>query len=160
MSTEKRTRHKKNINAVIADLGRNLQSELSLVKEERNEAVKLAEGFQTERDEQKDLKDRAYSKISDLQRERDQWKTSFEVTVKKLQEENDVLAAFKTYVHDRLDKMGIPADPEPENNASHGCRIEGRINFVQGEVDRLKEQNNKLLSDNDAASYRYNKGRA
>lgn len=36
--------------------------------------------------------------------------------------------AFKAYVHTRLDEMGIPADPEPEQNAKHGCRIEGRLN--------------------------------
>lgn len=40
------------------------------------------------------------------------------------------LRAFKKYVHDRLDAVGVPADPEPENNAKHGCRIEGRLNYV------------------------------
>lgn len=45
--------------------------------------------------------------------------------------ELEKLQAFKQYVHDRLDKMGIPSDPEPENNAAHGCRIEGRLNVVE-----------------------------
>lgn len=40
------------------------------------------------------------------------------------------LNGFKQYVHDRLDKAGVPADPEPEANAIHGCRIEGRINWL------------------------------
>lgn len=40
------------------------------------------------------------------------------------------LRAFKKYVHDRLDAAGVPADPQPEENAKHGCRIEGRLNYV------------------------------
>lgn len=39
--------------------------------------------------------------------------------------------AFKRYVHGRLDAAGVPADPEPEANAKHGCRIEGRLNFLE-----------------------------
>jgi hypothetical protein len=45
--------------------------------------------------------------------------------------ELESLRKFKSYVHARLDAMGVPADPEPENNAKHGCRIEGRLNWVQ-----------------------------
>lgn len=40
------------------------------------------------------------------------------------------LEAFKRYVHERLDQAGVPADPQPEENAKHGCRIEGRLNYV------------------------------
>lgn len=40
------------------------------------------------------------------------------------------LEKFKEYVHDRLDKGDVPKDPEPENNAHHGCRIEGRLNWM------------------------------
>lgn len=47
------------------------------------------------------------------------------------QQELDKLRKFKTYVHDRLDKMGIPEDPEAEVNAKTGCRIEGRLNFIE-----------------------------
>jgi hypothetical protein len=47
-----------------------------------------------------------------------------------LREELEKLREFKRYVHDRLDKMGVPVDPEPANNAAHGCRIEGRLNFI------------------------------
>lgn len=46
-------------------------------------------------------------------------------------EKMDNLQAFKTYVHKRLDDMGVPTDPEPEKNAMHGCRIEGRLNSVE-----------------------------
>lgn len=44
--------------------------------------------------------------------------------------EIEKLRAFKRYVHERLDAAGVPADPEPEENAKHGCRVEGRLNFV------------------------------
>jgi len=40
------------------------------------------------------------------------------------------LQGFKTYVHDRLDKAGVPADPNPEQTAKTGCRIEGRLDWV------------------------------
>jgi hypothetical protein len=36
----------------------------------------------------------------------------------------DKLQAFKDYVHQRLDAAGVPADPEADKNAEHGCRIE------------------------------------
>ena len=48
-----------------------------------------------------------------------------------LTKERDKLQKFKEYVHNRLDRIGIPADPDPEKNAAHGCRIEGRLNVVE-----------------------------
>lgn len=42
----------------------------------------------------------------------------------------DRLRAFKKYVHDRLDKAGVPIDPAPEKTHVHGCRIEGRIDWL------------------------------
>ena len=48
-----------------------------------------------------------------------------------IDKELESLRKFKAYVHTRLDAMGVPADPEPENNAKHGCRIEGRLNYVE-----------------------------
>lgn len=54
--------------------------------------------------------------------------------------ENDKLKKFKQYVHGRLDKMGIPSNPEPENNASHGCRIEGRLNFIENKLKKATEK--------------------
>lgn len=38
--------------------------------------------------------------------------------------------AFKTWVHNYLDGKGVPADPDPEGNAKHGCRISGRMNWA------------------------------
>lgn len=67
-------------------------------------------------------------------------KEALEYALKRIDElraENEKLKAFKVYVHDRLDKMGIPSDPEPENNLVHGCRIEGRLNVLQ---DKASEQ--------------------
>jgi uncharacterized protein YPO0396 len=52
----------------------------------------------------------------------------------------DKLQAFKDYVHQRLDAAGVPADPEADKNAEHGCRIEGRLNFVEATADSLRAQ--------------------
>jgi hypothetical protein len=48
--------------------------------------------------------------------------------------------AFKEYVHKRLDEAGVPVDPEPEHNRQHGCRIEGRLNYVLAEVQALEAE--------------------
>lgn len=61
-----------------------------------------------------------------------------------LQQENDKLRKFKKYVHERLDKMGVPADPEPDNNAAHGCRIEGRLNCLESKDKEIAELREKL----------------
>ncbi len=45
------------------------------------------------------------------------------------------LQKFKEYVHGRLDGAGVPHDPDPAHNAEHGCRIEGRLNWV---LERMK----------------------
>lgn len=50
------------------------------------------------------------------------------------------LRKFKQYVHDRLDNIGIPSDPEPEQNKEHGCRIEGRLNYVEHKLQILKDK--------------------
>ncbi len=42
----------------------------------------------------------------------------------------DKLQAFKDWVHNRLDQAGVPADPDPESNKSHGCRISGRFTWL------------------------------
>lgn len=41
---------------------------------------------------------------------------------------------FKEWVHAFLDGKGVPADPDPEGNAEHGCRISGRMKWI---FDRL-----------------------
>jgi len=50
------------------------------------------------------------------------------------------LLAFKDYVHNRLDEMGIEKDPESKHK-EHGCRIGGRLDIVS----ELLESNNELL---------------
>lgn len=55
----------------------------------------------------------------------------------------DRLLRFKAYVHERLDQMNVPADPEPAENAKHGCRIEGRLNWIISEMidaDEARDQ--------------------
>ena len=48
--------------------------------------------------------------------------------------ERDALKKFKEYVHKRLDDAGVPHDPDPEHNAKHGCRVEGRLNYLQAQL--------------------------
>jgi ribosomal protein S27AE len=78
--------------------------------------------------------------------------------IEDLTKEVEKLRKFKEYVHDRLDKMGVPSDPEPANNVSHGCRIEGRLNFIKATTDdllkrsfnredNLKSENKKLTKE-------------
>jgi hypothetical protein len=65
--------------------------------------------------------------------------------IEDLTKEVEKLREFKRYVHDRLDKMGIPSDPEPANNASHGCRIEGRLNVVDRYREALVQSHEVIL---------------
>lgn len=54
--------------------------------------------------------------------------------VHELIEERDALAAFKEFVHRRLDEAGIPTHPDGPHSAA-GCRIGDRLDIV---FDRLK----------------------
>ncbi len=40
------------------------------------------------------------------------------------------LLKFKSFVHRRLDEYQVPSDPFPEENAKHGCRISGRLQWL------------------------------
>lgn len=53
-----------------------------------------------------------------------------DLNLKILEAHRRKLEKFKSYVHTRLDDAGIPANPEPVNNAKSGCRIEGRLNYL------------------------------
>jgi hypothetical protein len=48
--------------------------------------------------------------------------------------------AFKAFVHDRLDRAGVPFDPDPAHNAACGCRIGGRLDHLIGERDALRQR--------------------
>lgn len=50
------------------------------------------------------------------------------------------LQAFKDYVHERLDKMGVPENPEPEENEKSGCRIEGRLNYIERKMALITDE--------------------
>lgn len=43
------------------------------------------------------------------------------------------LQAFKDYVHQRLDAMGVPVDPESPHKAA-GCRIGGRLDYAEARM--------------------------
>lgn len=55
-----------------------------------------------------------------------------------LEKQASKLEAFKAYVHKRLDRAGVPADPEPAENAKHGCRVEGRFNWLLARIAELE----------------------
>lgn len=44
---------------------------------------------------------------------------------------------FKKYVHERLDKMGVPHDPDPKRTAETGCRIGSRLNYIEKRLGRF-----------------------
>jgi hypothetical protein len=55
------------------------------------------------------------------------------------------LRKFKSFVHTYLDSIGVPADPFPEENAKHGCRISGRLQWLNER--RMTEERLKPLVD-------------
>lgn len=55
--------------------------------------------------------------------------------------------AFKAYVHKRLDDAGVPADPEPAENAKHGCRVEGRLNYLEASIHVLDDKRVKAEAE-------------
>lgn len=71
------------------------------------------------------------------------WGDETQYAATDLETEVIKLRKFKQYVHERLDKMGVAVDPEPEQNKEHGCRIEGRLNYVERKLQILKDKENK-----------------
>lgn len=59
--------------------------------------------------------------------------------------ERDALAAFKAYVHQRLDQGGIPTHPEGEHSAA-GCRVGDRLDILVGQRDELRRANTDLAT--------------
>jgi hypothetical protein len=72
--------------------------------------------------ENQELRDRC----AVLQRERDAAGANAEIARKRA----SVLQGFKDYVHQRLDRADVPYDPKPAENMMHGCRVEGRLDWV------------------------------
>lgn len=66
------------------------------------------------------------------------WLGDQRAQVRELYERAQKLARFKAYVHERLDTAGVPADPEPEANEAHGCRVEGRLNFLVARAEKAE----------------------
>jgi isopentenyl phosphate kinase len=86
--------------------------EQTTIEKLREENEKLREAFKNGVD--------VYSEDVRELREQNEW----------LQQELERLKKFKDYVHDRLDKMGVPVDPESPHKAA-GCRIGGRLDYVE-----------------------------
>lgn len=51
------------------------------------------------------------------------------VRIAEVEKDRDHLAKFKAYVHERLDKAGVPVDP-PSEHREKGCRIGGRLDHL------------------------------
>lgn len=63
----------------------------------------------------------------------------------ELLEELVKLENFKIYVHQRLDSMGVPHSvPESEHDKA-GCRIGGRLDWVENEMKKEREISDKLV---------------
>lgn len=62
----------------------------------------------------------------------------------QFQSQLDKLQKFKDYVHDRLDKIGVPVDPESKHKAA-GCRIGGRLDFIQSQLSEKDEEIKELV---------------
>lgn len=50
--------------------------------------------------------------------------------IQDVMQQRDHLQEFKDWVHDWLDANDIPADPNPEQTTSTGCRISGRLEYL------------------------------
>lgn len=106
-----------------------------LEESESNYAIAQKEGqraLQAEAELTKKLADRE-SLISRL-------KTEVGFSANKLDDYNKkikVLSDFKTWVHKKFDSLGVPADPLPEGNAKHGCRISGRFVWMEKNLFRI-----------------------
>lgn len=59
------------------------------------------------------------------------------------------LGRFKSYVHQRIDEAAVPSDPDPKGNAEHGCRIEGRLDFLIGQRDVAQRDRDKVAAENE-----------
>lgn len=51
------------------------------------------------------------------------WATEAEQNIKKLQ-------AFKDFVHNKLNELGVPEDPNPQMTKITGCRIGPRLDWL------------------------------
>lgn len=92
---------------------------------------------------------KAEAELTEVRRERDDCKAVVAELQQTVHEHCDdwqtraeKAEAFKAYVHKRLDDAGVPHDPEPEQTAATGCRIEGRLDAVlatRARGDRLQK---------------------
>ena len=83
--------------------------------------------MRTERDELRNIAETAQRQFDELNEITQQLQTQIGTAL----DQRDKLAAFKKFVHERLDRAGVPHDPEPEATARHGCRVEGRLNWLE-----------------------------
>lgn len=56
---------------------------------------------------------------------------SYEAALTAAEAERDRLQDFKDWTHGRLTLMGVPKNPDPGKTESTGCRIGGRMNWLE-----------------------------
>jgi hypothetical protein len=92
-------------------------------------------------DERNDLRARVEKLEADLkmiEQARDEWKKlakGFEKANEDLLAKVGKLGTFKAYVHDALTRYGVPVDPNPERTANTGCRIAGRLAWIEQKIN-------------------------
>lgn len=70
-----------------------------------------------------------------------------------LENELHNLHKFKSFVHDYLDKTGVPADPDPEKNKATGCRISCRLDWLQNKLIASEKKIEEILDDGELWSF-------
>lgn len=60
--------------------------------------------------------------------------------VAELRERLANLEVFKTYVHQRLDDIGVPHDPAPERTKETGCRIGERLSYLTAQLANAEKE--------------------
>ncbi len=116
---------------------RRLSDEYSGARDVYNDRTMLLKRISAEKDamrKERDTERQGWNEcVERYQTAEKQWIADAETwaqTVKTEVERANKLQAFKTFVHEFLDKEHVPADPEPEETKRHGCRISERLKWV------------------------------
>lgn len=94
------------------------------------------------------LAEQVRTQLADAMEQRD--KARAEAVV--MREGRDKLAAFKAYVHKRLDDQGVPVDPDSPHKAE-GCRIGGRLDWLFADAAATDAEALKLRAAIKAAGF-------
>lgn len=77
--------------------------------------------------------------FAEASRKKAGWLLETRRALEKMTKERDALYKFKAYVHERLDKAGVPVDPELVHKANC-CRIGGRLDWIPETRSALEKE--------------------